>query len=194
MNMTNLIVLMIVILAGVFYFLSKEGWQKRHVFSLVLGLGWAFLFFTYGQKILVDIWPTATASTFFIAYFVLFWGGSALIAIIPLLSDGHKHDALKVFKLFLALGLIYIMIDNIGFGPPAVGPNSPYIGKDLCALNPTFYAEDVAMGCYGVQKFGIDPFGQTASFLVYIIYSLIIFWAGMRLIGFKKAEEIIYGR
>ena len=190
--MNMLVVLTIVLLAGMFYYLSKVGWERRHVLSLVLGFGWAFTFFTYGQKVVTTYWPSANATTFFIAYFLVLWGGAALIATLPFWFNGHKQHAKRIITLFLVMGLLFIVVDNIGFGPPAVGPNSPYIGKDICALDPTFYAEDVFMGCI-IQKLGVDPYGNTATFLVYVVFSFLLFVASLRLVGFKKVEQILYG-
>lgn len=188
----DLIILTILILAGMFYYLQSRGWKKRNILSLIFGIGWAFLFFTYGAEILSSVWPQVNAADFFIIYYIFFWGGSLLAAAVPFLKIKDKQGAIKVIKLFFALSLLYLAIDNIGFGPAAVGPQSPYKGQDLCTLNPTFYAEDVFMGCYFIQKAGIDPFSPYANFIVYVLISLVLILIGIKIIGLKKSEKIIY--
>lgn len=192
----NILILSIVFLTALlFIFLYYKKWKIRHIISFLFALSFMFLFSLYGSDILRYIWKGANASTLWVIMFFILYLGGGIIGSIPLLLDGtNKKELKKIFHLItllFALGLIYVAIDNLWFGPFAIGPNSPYIGQDMCHLNPTYYAEDVFSGCQ-IQRLGIDPFGNTASFLGYWVFSALLIVLAILMLGAKKVEKVLF--
>lgn len=188
----NEFLLAIIALIVIAYFLRKEGFTTRHTWGLILAVAWAFLFFTYGGPIIQNIFPTVSASSFFLTYLVVVGVGTALLTALPLWNAGMKLEARKAFLAIIAVWLLYVVVDAVGFGPAAVGPNSPYQGQDLCSLNPTYYSEDVAFGCYVLQPLGVAPYSPMASLVTYILFPAALLLIAMRILGIKKVEKVIF--
>lgn len=193
MNIYLLLTAITAFLFGIFLYYHK--WKLKHIISIVFSFIFVFIFATYGKEILTPIWANANASTLWLIMFLLIYLGGGIIGSIPFIIDGiQKGDKKKIWhiiRFWLVIGLVYVAIDNFSFGPFAVGPNSPYIGQNLCHLNPTYYAEDVFSGCL-IQSIGINPFGELASFLCYQMYSLLLLFLAGLLVGWKYLEKVIY--
>ena len=184
-----------VLLAVAFgFFLLRMGWKKRHILSIILGFIFVFEFASNGAALLLPIFPHINASSFYlIAFFVIYIGG-AVVSAIPLALHNFKKEKkkiIKIFKLFLVLGLVYTALDNFTMGPFAAGPHSPYIGQSLCSLDATYYSEDVFFGCV-LEKLHVNPFTNTAAFLTYNVYTLFLLVLAGAIIGFKGLEKIMF--
>lgn len=188
----NLLLLVFIALLVLWYYLRREGFTTNHASGIVLGMAWAFFFFTYGGPFLQKTFPSLHAASFFFVYFLLIIVGGGLLTALPLWNAGERSQARKVFMAIVAIGLLYVAVDAISLGPAAVGPNSPYQGESLCSLNPTYYAEDVFFGCYIIQPLGVLPYSPMASFLTYIVFPILLLLVALRVIGVRKAERIIF--
>lgn len=188
------IIINILFAAAFGFFLVKMGWKKRHVISIMLGFIFVFEFASNGAALLIPIFPHINAASFYlIAFFIIYIGG-AIVSTIPLALHDFKKEKkkiIKVFKIFLVLGLVYTALDNFTMGPFAAGPHSPYIGQNLCALDATYYSEDVFFGCM-LEKLHVDPFTNTAAFLTYNIYTLFLLVLAGIILGYKRLEKIMF--
>lgn len=175
-------------------FLYHKKWKLVHIISILVGFIFVFEFSTIGSKLLIPIFPGISAASLWLITFMVIYGGGALITSVPLALHGfkrEKHKIKNVFRVFIALGLIYTAVDNFTMGPFAAGPNSPYVGQSLCTLDATYYSEDVFFGCI-LEKAGANPFSNLSDFLTYNIYTLFLVILAGAAIGFKKMEGLVF--
>ena len=188
------LIISIAFAAAFSFFLIKMGWKTRHVLSLLLGFIFVFEFSSNGAALLTPIFPHINASFFWLIAFIVIYVGGATVSAIPLALHNFKKERkkiIKIFKMFIVLGLVYTAIDNFTMGPFAAGPHSPYMGKSLCSLDATYYSEDVFFGCM-LEKIHMDPFTNTAAFLTYNTYTLFLLLIAGAIIGYKRLEKIVF--
>jgi len=194
MNFYLLFTTILVFLFGVLLYFGK--WKLKHIVSFVLSILFVYLFSEYGYQLLSPIWKGANAADFWLIVFFVIYVGGAIIGTLPFIIDGiqkgEKKKLWNIFKFWIVLGLIYVAVDNVTMGPFAVGLNSPYISYgSLCHLNPTFYAEDVWAGCI-YERFGGNPFGSQANFLVYVVFTMLLALIAILIVGYKRFEKLIF--
>jgi len=192
--MDTYLITSVVIAAAFGFFLIKKGWKTRHVLSILLGFIFVFEFSSNGAAILTPLFPRINASSFWLVAFFTIYVGGAFMSAVPLALHNFKKERkkiIKVFRIFIVLGLVYTAIDNFTMGPFAAGPHSPYAGKSLCKLDATYYSEDVFFGCM-LEKIGIDPFSTTGAFLTYNICTLLLLALAGVIISYKRLEKIMF--
>lgn len=159
----------------------KLGLSATTAATIVLGGAYTYLFFSYGSGVLLAIGKLIgihfTAANYFIVFWLFLWVGGAIVSAIPQILTGNIEAVIIVMALFSGIGLIYTVIDNLGFGPPCAGKFSPYAGMNICELPPTAYASDCFLGCYLSERLGVSPYSSTGSALIY--GSETIFFAGL---------------
>lgn len=166
--------------------LMRTGFALPTVLTLTLGILYTYMFFNYGSTLLLTISKFVgihfTAANYFLVWWIALWVGGAIIAGFPFIMVGEFKAVIAIVLLWVGLGLIYTFIDNVGFGPPCAGPKSPFMGQSICELPATNYAIDCALGCYGAERLGVDPYSSTGTFLVYASLSIITLAFGAMLL------------
>ena len=152
------------------YWLVREGWSAKNAASLALSLLWGLFFGLDGSVIITQVFPGVYADSLWLITFLGLWAGSGFFASVPFLKEGEYSKATRVFELWIAAGFAYTALDNMFFGPYAVGPGSYLLGQNLTTQPPSYLAEDLAFGSF-LQRLGLDPFTGFAAFLCYIVYS-----------------------
>jgi hypothetical protein len=179
------------LLALVGFWLWRESWEIQNVISLVVSIVWGLLFGLYGGNFITSIFPTIYADSLWLIVFVATWLGSGVVAMIPFLAKGESDRAIKIFTLWIAAGFAYTALDNMFFGPFAVGPGSYLLGQDLTRQNPSYLAEDLAFGSL-LQRLGVDPFTDFAAFITYVGFSLSLLGGAVLLVGAKKVQSVLF--
>lgn len=182
----------VLLLGGLLYY---KKWQPKHILSLTFSLVFMSIFAIYSHQILTPFWPSANASTLWVITFIIIYIGGAIMATLPFLLDGLDASDLKKFwkllKIWIVIGLLYTVVDNSLYGPFAVGPESPYIGQNICNLPTSAVAEDVFFGCL-LQKAGINPFGALAGHIVYYWLTIAGLLLTIFILGAGKIEKLIF--
>lgn len=175
--------------------LVRNGWKKIHAASIGLGIIWSFFIFTVGVDLIKNALPSLDAAQFFVIYWLIQWVGTATIsAYAAYYFSKDKQIAKRIIRFWIGIGLFYTGIDNIGLGPNAVGATSPYRSYGtLIGLPINYYAEDLAFGALLEAVLKISPFSDLAAFLTYVVYSVIIIYAAIWLLGLRELERFMFG-
>lgn len=187
----NYILVAIPILGVVGYWLYLEGWEPHNIISLMISILWGLMFGLYGGAIITVLIPGLYADALWLLVFIGTWIGSGAFAMLPMLLKGHTVKATRIFTLWIAAGLAYTALDNMFFGPFAVGPGSYLLGQDLAHQNPSFLAEDLAFGAF-LQRLGVNAFTDFAAFLTYVVFSLSLLGGAIALIGAERVQSILF--
>lgn len=187
----NYLLVTIPLLAVMGFWLWREGWEIQNVVSLAVSMVWGLLFGLYGGQFITIIIPSIYADSLWLIVFLATWLGSGFVAMIPFLIKGHTVKATRIFTLWIAAGLAYTALDNMFFGPFAVGPGSYLIGQDLTHQNPSYLAEDLAFGSV-LQRLGINAFTDFAAFATYVGFSISLFVGAILLVGAERVQSILF--
>ena len=187
----NYFLLSIPILALVGFWLWRESWEIQNVISVAASIIWGLLFGLYGGQFITSVFPGIYADSLWLIIFLVTWVGSGLVATIPFLVKGKTVKATRIFTLWIAAGLAYTALDNIFFGPFAVGPGSYLFGQDLTRQNPSYLAEDLAFGSL-LQRLGIDAFTDFAAFVTYVGFSLSLLGGAVGLVGAERVQSMLF--
>jgi len=187
----NYFLLSLPILALVGYWLWHEDWEIQNVISVAASIIWGLLFGLYGGQFITGTFPSIYADSLWLFVFLATWLGSGLVAMIPFLVKGKTVKATRIFTLWMAAGLAYTALDNIFFGPFAVGPSSYLLGQDLTRQNPSYLAEDLAFGSL-LQRLSINAFTDFAAFITYVGFSLSLLGGAIGLVGAERVQSILF--